>query len=688
MPSSPAEDWSFLRPPLVPGDLASLGGYRILSLLGQGAMGYVFKAEDTNLHRVIALKVMRPAIAATPTSRDRLLREARAAAGLQSEFIVTIHQVGEDRGIPYIAMEHLEGMTLEDWQNRARKPVPVAAVCRVARDLLRGLAVAHESGLVHRDIKPANLWVEQKSGRVKILDFGLTRGNESAEKLTLDGAIVGTPAYMAPEQANGQSPDCRADLFSAGTVLYHLVSDSCPFQRGSLLATLSAVCNHQPLSVNSMRPDIPAELGQFIEQLMRKKPGERPASGQAALTRWIEVEKVIRTVADKPASGIATGQSSTSKTKVHDSNLLALPESNIVSTAGAASRRRKKQSSPLLAIVGTGAVVLAAVTGGWFLRPGPGKAPPEVPSQSVDRPETRIGNAGNNSSGKGTQTVAVTNPGIPGLKPMVPPVELPGNPAPQTVPPSPGPGPGKTPDTYTNTLGMEMVLVRPGKFHLGGTGGNRSRGEVEVRGEYYIARHEVTQGQWQTITGEQSSHFSRMKDGAAAVKGIADGELALFPAEMVSWDDAKAFTTRLNTMESNPVWEYRLPTEMEWEYACRGGHLMAPGDDVMDYFAFKASPTIGANQLNAESPLKRPVKVGSYSPNRLGLFDMHGNVAEWCADLYVPKNKPGAPPERIMKGGSWASPIEHARAGATFTTAQPASTWALGFRLVQARKTD
>ena len=159
--NDPKDDWSFLRPPVVAGDLASLGGYRILSLIGQGAMGFVFKAEDPGLKRLVALKVMRPAIAATPLARDRLLREARAAAGIQSECVVTIHQVGEDRGIPFIAMEFLDGMTLDDWITKHKKTATVGAICRVGRDLLRGLAAAHEKGLIHRDIKPANLWVDQ-----------------------------------------------------------------------------------------------------------------------------------------------------------------------------------------------------------------------------------------------------------------------------------------------------------------------------------------------------------------------------------------------------------------------------------------------------------------------------------------------------------------------------------------------
>ena len=675
-PNPQNEDWNFLSPPMVEGDIGALGGYRILSLIGKGAMGFVFKGIDTGLQRVVALKVMRPNIAATTNSRDRLLREARSGAGIQSENVVTVYQVGEEGGTPFIAMEFLEGLTLEAWHGRQTKAVQLGAVCRVARDLLRGLAAAHEKGLVHRDIKPANLWVDQKTGRVKILDFGLTKDIESDDNLTIDGSILGTPAYMSPEQASGKPADPQSDLFSAGTVLYHLVTGSSPFQRQGLLPTLSAVVNHQPHPIRSIRPDIPEPLAEFISQLINKSPQERPANAQAALAQWAEVEKSIRKFVDSPLKTPLSQDSSDTSIKVNSTDILKAPGSTI------SPKKIVEQPSPGKNMVpgffkGTTALWISigalSVIGllYWTLF---GKT-------------TNSDIADSNFAKKQTQTDST--PGALSPEPKTtqkknppPAISQPEN---STNPTSPGIREGR--ERFTNRFGMNMVIVRPGKFRLGGTGGTRLIREETVNREFFVGTTEVTQAQWQKVTGENPSHFSKKGEGADAVKDIPDEELDNFPVESVTWNDAKAFVDRLNLLDPQPDWEYRIPTLIEWEYACRGGHLLNEGEDLMDYYGFRPSLTLPKNSANLMDTKGRPQKVGSYVPNALGLYDMHGNVAEWCADLFVPKNKTEIPMERIIKGGSWASPPEHSRAGASFTTAQNASTWALGFRVILARKT-
>jgi serine/threonine protein kinase len=675
--NDPKDDWSFLRPPLVAGDLASLGGYRILSLIGQGAMGFVFKAEDTGLKRLVALKVMRPAIAATPLARDRLLREARAAAGIQSECVVTIHQVGEDRGIPFIAMEFLDGMTLDDWITKHKKTATVGAICRVGRDLLRGLAAAHEKGLIHRDIKPANLWVDQKSGRVKVLDFGLTRDTGSEQKLTMDGAIMGTPAYMAPEQANGKEVDCRADLFSAGTVLYHLATDSSPFHRDSLLPTLSAVCNHRPQPVLSIRPELPAELGAFIERLMSKDPGERPADGQAALALWLEVEKSVRNAQGPAPAQAAAGSGIRLPSPVAaESGVLRFPESKILEGGSARKNRKRKSPSsnpwPWMA-GGIALMVLILVGLGMFLL----RKKPSSESDKQDN-STAVAQSPRNSESKAIPPTTPTGVGTS-------PPSTNTNPPPA---PSLRPSGNRAPDRFTNTVGMDLVLVKTGRFRLGGTGGDKFRKPVEIQSEYYIGNREVTQDQWSKITGEQPSHFSRKGEGATMVAGLPDATLARLPVENVSWKEAMAYIARLNAQEPNPGWEYRLPTEIEWEFACRGGHLMGQDEDLLDYYGFTPSKEITREAANLGDPTGRPKPTGSFGPNRLGLFDMHGNVAEWCSDTHIPKDRPVGVSDHVIKGGSWGSPPEHGRAGATFTTNENGKTWALGFRVVLGRKVD
>lgn len=223
---------SVLSPPQGAGEIGRLGPYRVLKLLGQGGMGMVFLAEDPQLQRPVALKAMLPEVAKRPVARQRFLREARATAKLENDHIVHIYQVGEDRGVPFLAMQLLKGMTLEDYlkkkQGKTSMPFSLGQILKLASEIARGLGAAHEQGLIHRDIKPANIWLDSTgNGRVKILDFGLARavdGDSPQTKLTTMGTIVGTAAYMAPEQALTGKVDGRTDLFSLGVILYRLVT--------------------------------------------------------------------------------------------------------------------------------------------------------------------------------------------------------------------------------------------------------------------------------------------------------------------------------------------------------------------------------------------------------------------------------------------------------------------------------
>jgi serine/threonine protein kinase len=229
-PETTQELYDFLAPAQAPGELGRLGGYRVLKVLGQGGMGVVFAGEDVRLKRPVALKAMRPALAANAAARRRFLREAEATAAVRSDHVVTIHQVGEEGGVRFLAMEFLEGMPLDRWLHDGRQPT-VAQILRIGRETALGLAAAHEKGLIHRDIKPGNLWLEAAhGGRVKVLDFGLARVVGDDVHLTQSGAVVGTPAFMAPEQARGEEVDHRCDLFSLGCVLYRLCAGSNPFR--------------------------------------------------------------------------------------------------------------------------------------------------------------------------------------------------------------------------------------------------------------------------------------------------------------------------------------------------------------------------------------------------------------------------------------------------------------------------
>jgi serine/threonine protein kinase len=273
-----------LAPPQAADELGRLGRYRIVKLLGQGGMGTVFAADDPTLGRRVAIKVMRPEAAAHPEAKSRFLREARAAGTLQHDHVVPIYDVAEEGGVPYIVMPLLAGESLASRLRREPR-LPVEEVVRIGRQAAEGLAAAHAAGLIHRDIKPANLWLEGEPGgvtpkvRLKILDFGLAQPLSADTGLTPTGAVLGTPAYMAPEQANGAA-DSRSDLFSLGCVLYRCATGEPPFEGPTLTAVLRAVAEHHPPPPRDRRPELPAALSFLIERLLAKDPDRRPASAR------------------------------------------------------------------------------------------------------------------------------------------------------------------------------------------------------------------------------------------------------------------------------------------------------------------------------------------------------------------------------------------------------------------------
>jgi serine/threonine protein kinase len=320
-----AVNFSFLAPPQAPDELGRLGPYRILKVLGHGGMGVVFCAEDVGLGRQVAVKAMLPEVANKPAARERFLREARTAAAIEHDHIVPIYHVGEDRGVPYIAMPLLRGTSLEDWlRNQPPGPLPLPLILRLGRQMAEGLAAAHAHGLIHRDIKPANIWLESRargSGgdssplmiepgrlidacRVKILDFGLARSSAGAQQLTLSGVIVGTPAYMAPEQArSGSKVDGRADLFSLGVVLYRLATGVLPFKGDDLMSTLMSVAMDRPVAPTGLNPELPLPISDLVMQLLEKDPKDRIGSAAAVVDMLKAIEEapvVAPVIASEP----------------------------------------------------------------------------------------------------------------------------------------------------------------------------------------------------------------------------------------------------------------------------------------------------------------------------------------------------------------------------------------------------
>jgi serine/threonine protein kinase len=310
----PSRDrFPFLDPPDHPDDLGRLPGYRILGELGAGGMGLVFRAHDIEADRPVAIKVIlpprgttEPEHASAEQARLRFIREARAAAKLSHDHVVPIYYVGKHRETPFVVMPWLQGEPLHARLGDRKRPrLTVGEACRIARETAEGLAAAHEAGLVHRDIKPGNLWLEGKRARVKILDFGLARSAEDST-LTASGAVMGTPAYMAPEQgSDAKRADHRADLFSLGCVLYEMLAGrrifdgEAAYQVMGQLVAWQALGQRGSLPCADANPDVPRALSDLVERLLAPKPEHRPASAN-------EVAELLRTWEAPGAAALPT----------------------------------------------------------------------------------------------------------------------------------------------------------------------------------------------------------------------------------------------------------------------------------------------------------------------------------------------------------------------------------------------
>jgi WD40 repeat protein len=345
-----AESYTFLAPPGAADEIGRLGPYRVLGVLGAGGMGVVFRAEDARLQRPVALKVLKPDQAEEPSARQRFLREARAAAALTHDHVITIFQVGEDRGVPFLAMQLLEGESLQDRLGREGS-LSVAEAVRIGREVAEGLAAAHARGLIHRDIKPANVWLEGARGRVKILDFGLVRSTRAETALTREGAIVGTPAYMAPEQALGEAITPACDLFSLGCLLYRLCTGQVPVPGADTISTLVAVTTQEPADPRQLNPDLPEPLCRLVLRLLAKRSQDRPESARAVAA---ELAALAAPAGPAPPRGPAT--------PVRQQKAVS-PARRTPARRGPGERRRW--------LVGAGAVLLLGTLGavGYLLGP-------------------------------------------------------------------------------------------------------------------------------------------------------------------------------------------------------------------------------------------------------------------------------------------------------------------------------
>jgi serine/threonine protein kinase len=398
-----------------------IGRYEILGELGHGAMGTVYRAKDPAMDRVVALKTIMSIVLASEQGgefRERFYREARAAGSLNHPGIVPVYDVGEHEGLPFLVMEFISGKTLADRVKKGER-IPLGRVCEIGQKIAEALGYAHEHGVIHRDIKPANILLTSREEhgieRPKITDFGVAK--LAAGQTTMTGQMVGTPAYMPPEQFTGAPIDGRADIFSLGVVLYWLATSEQPFPGESMTAVSYKVVHTDPVPPRKLNPSVSAKLDSIILKCLAKNPDDRYQTGADLARALGEARNAGKSVGVSSTAPTTASHSSDPNATLYDS-----PGAPVAAAAAPPAPRtadsvsppnRKSNKLPVLAAVG----IVVIVAGGWVLfgrkDDEPASVKIETPSYSVSvqdpgnaEPSVEVKSAGSNPK-KSDATVAV-----------------------------------------------------------------------------------------------------------------------------------------------------------------------------------------------------------------------------------------------------------------------------------------
>ena len=757
-PAVDPEDLNFLGPSTTPGCLGSLGPYEVIEVIGRGGMGLVFKARDTKLQRIVAIKVLAPEIAANKTAKKRFEREAQAAAAVSHDHIVTIHAVDEFNNLPYLVMECIVGHSLQQ-KIEETGPLELKEILRIGMQAALGLAAAHKQGLVHRDIKPANILLQNGIQRVKITDFGLARATDDVG-MTHTGQIAGTPMYMSPEQAQGQRVDHLSDLFSLGSVLYTMCTGRPAFRAPNTVAVLRRVCDDAPRPILEVNSELPDWLIAIVNKLLSKKKEDRyqtaaevaellsehlsrlqePRSGQMVTPPSSLLKNVAWTArpSENQLESDGRGVHPTVFQQAATASVAAVvrdtvrPQSPAL-LSGTVPPRRKW----LLAAVGAVALVMLGVIIITITNKDGTKTKIEVPGDA--KVEVTTDKASGGRKPPGSSPVGNTLKAPEGLRPPLAKTGWHGWPT-DAPPPAIAPFDAEqakqhqeawakylgVPVEYTNTLGMKFRLIPPGEFSMGSTPEEveeaigrlepyeKNRWTEYIQGEapqhkviltqaIYLGMHEVRQANYKQVMGNNPSHFTTTGPDKLLVEKVVGMDTTQHPVEGVNWSDVTEFCTKLGQREKlkpldNQTDEtfhpltgtgYRLPTEAEWEFACRAGTSTRFWSGEKDEDLARAGWCMRSSD-------ERTHPVGELQANPFGLFDVHGNVWEWMQDWWDPtyygqfSEKPAIAPsgpssagtQRVIRGGFWNSYIPHCRAASRNSQEPRWGGHDIGFRVV------
>jgi formylglycine-generating enzyme required for sulfatase activity len=723
-------------------------GYEILGILGHGGMGVVYRARQLKASRLVALKMIRAFEHASPADRLRFQIETEAVARLQHPHIVQLYEVGEVRGQPFFSLEFCDGDTLTD-QLKKQRPTPREAA-ELIETLARAMHYAHLRGVVHRDLKPGNVLLAGAERVAKITDFGLAkRIDAEAREVSQSGAIMGTAAYMAPEQAAGKVRDTgpAADVYALGALLYECLTGHPPFE-GPQHEVLLSVLSDEPVPPSRLVPKSPRDLETICLKCLSKEPARRYASAEELANdlRRFQAGEPIR------ARPVGAVERAVKWVRRHAAVAALAAAVLLVATLGVAgivwkyldAEHQKgialeKEADAKQAVVKAKQARNFLVSifelaekdvngGNVTVREILAEAETKIPAEFADQPDLRedlvstIGKVKRGIARRVPQAMILEVRGTVRLqsaagvqKAAVPQalvnlddhlslsadaqVQLvflsdfhkerlkPGR---EVTIDYQGSEPADAVLERDNSVLMTFVRLPKGTFYMGWDGHWPFKGvRTEIKEDFEIAVHDVTQGQWQAVMGNNPSSFSRKGTSWISVADVSDEELKLFPVEWVSWLDVEKFIEKLNEKERGKGYLYRLPSAAEWEYACRGG---ATSEEECSYHFYFDKPTNGLSSaqanFNGNYPagkaskglyLKRPTRVGTYPANKLGLCDMHGNVQQWCADEFVDSGFF----ERVVRGGGWNFSGGNCQAARRSWQTPSDCDFSLGFRLVR-----